>query len=270
MSRVPRKNRPQLPKGQKSPARKLKELRERAGVTALKAAEAYNRAEGKDPRKASPNTWYRWEDEARVGHTPIADHVIAAVMPLIVGQGSPPVTAEELLALSSGYELLKVTGRTQNTGASTGANRITPQDVVAPVFRDENTAEPLIVRCRAERGVYMEKNAFRKRTFGVAPITAANDIRAEQFCVLVADGHADKWYGPGAVAHCVSPSAYSPAQMKGKRVAVIQEAQGGGLVEVGIGEVTGVAGNSLNIVDAHGKKMTGEVYGVIIGSYARE
>jgi hypothetical protein len=236
------------------PCVKLKRLRERAGVTAIKCSKALG--------LTSPNSWYRYESVERMGDTPIPDHIIEGVMSLLVGNGMPPVTADELLAISSAHRLLSVRGR---ASSATPNGRILPQPVVAPVFPESDTGTPLVVRYRAEKGVYMDTAALHRRTFGVAPITAAKDIKGEQFCVLVADGPT-----AGTVLQCVAPSAYSTAQMLGRRVVVVSERQGMGLAEVVVGTVDSTDGNVAKLKDPAGKAITGDIYGVVVASYSRE
>ena len=237
------------------PCLRLKQLRVRAGVTAIVCAKAYG--------LTSANSWYRYEAVDRMGEAPIPDDVIEAVMPILVGRGMPPVTADELVAVSSAHRLLKIRGQT--TGATMPAGRLLPQPVVAPVFSETDTGEPLVVRYRAEKGVFMDKAALHKRTFGIAPITAARDVKAEQFCVLVADGDA-----AGTVLQCVVPSAYAPQQLKGRRVVMIAEHAKMGLAEVSVGRVDSISGNVVKVVDANGKTLPGNIHGVVIGSFARE
>ena len=82
--RVPRKNTKKPTTTQEPPATRLKRIRERTGITALECARAYLRHLGKDERKASPNSWYRWESTAKVEHTALPDDVIASVLSLLV------------------------------------------------------------------------------------------------------------------------------------------------------------------------------------------
>ncbi len=244
------------------PCVKLKRLRERAGVTALECAKARLSYLGKDPKKASPNSWYRYENTTFMAERSIPDEIIEAVMPLLVGKGMPPITTDELLTISSAHRLLSVRG---TTGTDTPApSRMLPQNVVAPVYTPEQSGQPLIVRYRAERGVYMSEDAVHTRTFGTAPITAAKDVKGEQFCVLVADGK-----DAGTLLQCVAPTAYSSEQMIGRRVVVIEKAIHG-LAEVRVGRVASSDGNQLRTVDLEGRPLKGEVYGVVFGSYARE
>lgn len=259
MKRVPRKQSVQAIGQTRStvtpPCVKLKRLRERAQVTAVTCAKALG--------QTSPNSFYRYEAVERMGDTPIPDHIIEAIMPLLVGRGMPPVTADELIAISSASRLLAVRGKA--SGSAVPSGRLLPQPVVAPVFSQTKTGEPLVVRYRAESGVFMDEKALHKRTFGIAPITAAQDIKAEQFCVLVADGEA-----AGTVLQCVVPSAYTLPQLKGRRVVMVARRAKLGLAEVSVGRVDSVDGNSVKVIDGRGEKMPGEIYGVVVGSYARE
>ncbi len=260
--RTLRKKNQGLAATQTLPCVKLKRLRERAGVTAKECAQARLIYLGKDPKKASPNSWYRYEGTEFMGERAIPDEIIEAVMPILIGKGMPPITADELLSISSAQRLLSVRASTSGDAHTNG--RMLPQTVVAPVFTPEPSGQPLVVRYRAERGVYMSEEAVHSRTFGVAPITAAKDVKGEQFCVLVADGET-----AGTLLQCVAPSSYSADQMVGRRVVVIESAMQG-LSEVRVGRVTGKEGNKLKTVDLEGRPLKGEIYGVVFGSYARE
>lgn len=232
------------------PCLKLKELRNRAGLTALTLAKACG--------QTSPNSFYRYESVDKHGYSPIPDHIIELIMPHMVGRGHPPVTADELLAISSANRLLTIRGKT----SSASPNRILPLPMAAPAPAEQQLALPLVVRYRAEHGVYMDDKAVHERTFGLSQIVAAQDIRADQFTVLDAD--------TGAMLHCAAPTAYSPQQLVGKRVVITKGRRDMGLSEIGLARVTAVRGNTYAMEDSKGKAVDGDVCGVVIGSYSRE
>lgn len=258
--RVERKHAIPLIKATTAPAEKLKQLRERAGVTALECAQELKRLKGEDVAQASPNSWYRWESVAKVYRTALPDDTIRAAIKKLVGKGSPPVTADELLALSAGYNMLHVRAKARATGAIPARHT----KIVPPVF-DDVPSEPLIVRYRTEKGLFMHKSKFAKRSYGVSPIRSASDVKGEQFSALVADGP-----DAGTVLHCNAPAAYTKAQLLGKRVVVVNEGGIKDLVEVVVGRVDSVTGNRPKITDGEGRTINGEIYGVIVGSYTRE
>jgi len=261
--RTLRKKSGSLTATQTLPCVKLKRLRERAGVTALECAKARLVYLGKSANKASPNSWYRYENAQFMGDRAIPDEIIEAAMPVLLGKGMPPITADELMSISSAHRLLSVRGIASGDTQQQGG-RLLPQAVVAPVFTPEQSGQPLVVRFRAERGVYMSEDAVHSRTFGTAPITAAKDVKGDQFCVLVADGD-----DAGTLLQCVAPTAYTATQMVGRRVVVVAKSVHG-LAEVRVGRVTGTDGNNIKTVDLDGKPLKGDIYGVVFGSYARE
>ena len=241
------------------PCTKLKRIRERAEVTALQCAQAYSRHMGKDPKKASPTTWFRYESVKDMGDNPIHDQIIEAVMPLLVGRGRPKVTTDELLDISSAYRLLSVRDKVGGNG------RHLPRPDGEPSLTGIATAHPLVVRYRAERGVYMDTKTLHSRTFGTAPIMAARDIEGDQFSVqMVEDGQSVLTF-----LQCVSPLEYKGA-LQGRRVVVVRERAGLGLSEVVLGLVGDGSGNKMSITGTDGKALTGQIYGVVIGSYTRE
>ncbi|MBK9077634.1 MAG: hypothetical protein IPL91_00085 [Hyphomicrobium sp.] len=99
--------------GRPPPCLKLKSFRSRAGITAKVAAKACN--------LSSANSFYRYEAVRLMGTTAIPDHIIKAIMPLIVGRGSPPVTDTELLSIASAHDLLNST-KTRSLPMSTVAS----------------------------------------------------------------------------------------------------------------------------------------------------
>ncbi len=113
MARVPRNGGMTLPNGRPPPCLKLKSFRSRAGITAKVAAKACN--------LSSANSFYRYEAVELMGTTAIPDHIIKAIMPLIVGRGSPPVTDTELLSIASAHDLLNST-KTRSLPMSTVAS----------------------------------------------------------------------------------------------------------------------------------------------------
>lgn len=258
------------------PALVLKDLRERAGLTGQECATHLAKALKKKDRRGRPvteghpTTWFRYESTQPspkgMGDRKIPYRVISAVMPLFVGRGKPPIQEDELLAVSEVHGLERV----RPIGASASVTKSSVHETAQMFPRTPEEVKPLVVKYRAERGVFMLAETLEKRSFGVGPIVEASEYKAVQACVVVADDHADPVYPAGTVLHIIHISAYQPDELKGKRVAVSIPDKKTGMVEVAIGRIDEVIGNSLVIKSLHGEELDGEVLGVVYRSLRRE
>lgn len=268
IGRVHAPSTPQTVPGEDPPCLKLKALRERAGLTAKVVAQFLASGENSVFRKGSPTTWYRYEAPTRMGTEPIPWHIAEAIMPLFVGRGHPRITAEEIVDISEARKLGTQAGVLQAFGASPSQ---LPQEIMHPVFRgDDSSVTMLYVRHRAERGVFMDKDTIAARSFGLSPIAHADDVRGEQFVVMITDGHAEPAYRRGSLVQCVAVDSVDLAQVVGKRVIVRIDNQDTGLSEVAVGVLKSAAGNRPQVTTLGGKELDGEVLGVVFARYARE
>jgi hypothetical protein len=203
-----------------------------------------------------------------MGDGPIPDDVILRILPHMVGRGVPPIREEELLSLAKGRELMRaMKDRSQRT---LGVPVLRLQDV-APTFpKTADGVKHLVVRHRAERGTYMTREAFDKRTFGVGPITEAPEYGQGQSCVLIVDDHAGNTYPAGTVLHIIHHSAYQPHELVGKRVVLVVEKMSG-LVSAEVAVVHDVRGNTFNFRTLDGDEpIDGELVGVVYRSLRKE
>ncbi len=253
---------------EKTPAIRLKRLRERAGFTMQQTADylAYAGA----TKGSGLSTYQRYESPVQHGSGKIRAVVIEKLLRFFVGRGNPPISEDDLIPLAA---MPRASGdAARRLLASAGGDHGFTQALVSPIFsQGAHGVHLLTVLYRAERGVYMDEETIDERSFGIGNITAANDYRAEdQFTVLVADGHASRTYVLGSQLHCVKPSAVSMADMQGKRVAFKVRKPEVGLAEVVVGVVHRADGNQVEVRAMDGKKLDGEVLGLVIGRYSRE
>lgn len=246
-----------------TPAMKLKRLRERAGYTMAQTADYLHFAGAISGGGRS--TYNRYEDVSKIGSRKIRYVIVEKLLPFFVGRGSPAITEDELIPLAAQprAEAPKNMAATWRSSAMQG--------VVAPIFGRGEKAHLLTVEYRAEKGVYMDDETVEARSFGTSNIGATSDYKdSEQIVVLVADNHAGAAYVQGAQLHCVRPTAFSPKELVGRRVAVKVAMKDFGLAEIMVGQVQSATGNSVTVVAADGTKLDGEVLGVVIGQYFRE
>ena len=200
-----------------------------------------------------------------MGDRKIPYTLIQAITPLFVGRGNPPITVDELIAISEAHSV-DALRRSPMAGEGT---KLSVQDV-SPVFpKNPNDVKPLMVRYRAERGVFMTDETIRSRSFGVGPIVEATEYKEDQACVLVGDSHAEPLYPAGTVLHIIDVKAYQPAQLKGKRC-VINLASKQGLREVAVGVISDIHGNTHVIKSLDGEELDGDILGIVHRSLRRE
>jgi len=254
-----------------APAARLKALRERAGVPADKCAEAWRtyKRDNDLPQKgkpthmpASPNTWYRFESVEDQGDAKIPYHRICAVIPLLVGRGMPPITEDELWAISD------VGMKPPGFGPAKRPAHLS----VVPAVVDSPTSvvgagNPLGIRYRAERGVFLEADRLGIKSFGSSRLIGAG--RGDEFAVQVGDDHAAPTYPAGTVLDCVGVPELSA--IVGKRVvAFVERAGGSGLGEIVVAYVDSVSGSSAVLKTIDGVTVDGNVVGLIRGRYTPE
>ena len=242
------------PVGFVPPATRLKQLRRRSGMTALECAKLSGVG-------TTPGAWYRYEStmERDMGKELIPDAVIMSIIPHMIGRGEPPIREEEIISLAQGQRFLRAM---KDRKKIAGKPALSLKDV-APTFpKSASGVKHLTVKYRAERGIFMGKEAFERRTYGVGPIVEAPEFRAPQACVLVADDHADSVYPVGTVLHIIHQSAYSPKELLGKRVVISVETNE--LVSVEVGVIHGIHGNRYEFRSLEGdRKIEGDLVGVV-------
>lgn len=202
--------------------------------------------------------------QVRQGDRPIPASAIKRLIPILVGTGTPPITVEELVAISDstpGSEIGSLTGP-----ATLGAIARTvgaSADLVA-AFR-ETPGALLKVSLRAERGTFIEA-AGAARQYGVSRIGARPDYAiADQTAVLVADDHAETVFRRGTFLHVVKASAYKDGDLTGRAVVALVE-KVPGLVEVMVGRVSSTEGGVPMVQDLAGKAVTATSVYVVIAA----
>lgn len=230
----------------KKPHEVLRDIRKRTGMsgTAVAKIAGYKSASGY-LRYENP------EDKDKVDGL-IPYHVIQQLMPLFVGKGYPPVTHDELLAISD------VKSVPADVKASLGQ---LPRDMADSFV----SSRGLPIRYRVEKGVYVDLSQREHvEDEGTSPILASLEFpQSSQFVVSVSSLR-------GVLLHCVEPGEVSVARATGKRAVIAAERGNTGLVEIVLGR-TVKADDVLWVVEStDGKKYSGKPIGVVIWAYSRE
>ncbi len=219
----------------KLPREVLKELYERAGISEAKLSRelGYGSSAGLN----------RYTRESQQGDKPIPYKIVQRLIPFLRGAGNPPITLEEILAVSD-YQNI-------------------PKPVVkafeAAVVNDGDGL--LVVKCRIEAGVFLRLGA---KTYGAARIGVIGDYPASVQWVAV---DVDQ---PGVQWHCVDAEIFS-TDLATRQVIVGVPAGVGvtDVVEIRRGKVSAVR-NGVPVVYADdGDLLEGRVLGVVVGKYER-
>jgi len=193
---------------------------------------------------SSPSGYLKYEQEKHLGDRLIPDEVIRRLIPVMRGAGSPPITTEELLAISDVKQISRPVER-------------------AYVEAIDDSQGLLPVSYRVESGVYIRANSTR--SLGTSRIGSTPEFpSSSQFVAALAENIPDVG-PPGSQLHCLRPSELNPKTMNGKRVLVGASADSD-LVELVIGRV-GSDGSEYSL---DGLPIEGCILGVIIGTYRRE
>lgn len=221
----------------KTPREVLQDLRNRAGLTAAEVARLCG--------YKSTNGYIRFEYEAQ-GNKLIPYSLVRKLLPLFVGKGTPPITADELIAITEARTI----GADAKLLAQAPAPPVTPGALV-----ERGTVGPLLhITYRVEPGVFLEASLAGTKVYGESNIAPAFDVDARaQFCAVVSDDP------KRTVLHCVKPDQFGKSSRAGKRCVCMVPRGNSGLVEV-----------VLSAYDADGEAPAGTVVGVVIGSYVRE
>lgn len=212
----------------KAPREVLRDLRTRAGLSAAEVARKCG--------YSSTNGYIQYEYDAQADKL-IPYRLVKKLLPLFVGRGTPPVTEDELIAITE--------VRTLRVDAAA-----TPVGVVPSLSR----SGLLVVRYRVEAGVYLDATAAGSRVYGESPIAPAMEIEASaQFAAVIPDD------AKRTVLHCVKPAHVGQQWRKGRRCVCTVPRGNSGLVEV-----------VLRTYDEDGEVSGAIPVGVVIGAYSRE
>lgn len=223
------------------PRLKLKALIERSGTSVSRLAKllGYSHASGLS----------NYLQERVQGDRPIPYDVVRRLMPHLRGAGNPPITVEELLAVTDVRDVPKPIERA----------------FVAAVVTDEDGL--LQVRYRIEPGVLMRSGV--NRSFGAARIGVSKEFPSgAQFVTVL--GEEISGVGPaGTQLHCVSPEHFAQNSLVNKRV-VFGVSVGPDVIEPVLGTVRkGPDSETTVVVNDAGEVLQGRILGVVIGMYLR-
>lgn len=220
----------------------LRDLRLRTGLTQSEIARRLT--------YKSPSGYNRWErpEKKEYEDNLIPYHVIQQLMPVLVGKGHPPVTHDELLAISDAKSI------PADVKATYG-------EVPAEFAKSMASRQPLEIRYRVERGVYIDLKERIEADKATAPILPSSKYPSDcQFAVN----------SRGVILHCVEPKQVSASEAAGKRAILAVEREMTGLVEVVLGRVVSSENENWRIETAEGKTGAGMPLGVVLYSYNPE
>jgi len=229
----------------------LKRLWKRTGLSGIEVA--------KRAGYAAPSGFYALMQD-RQGSRPIAHEAIKRLIPVFRGLGEPPVTVDELLAISDAASPGPVATQSLSTAVTAAA------DTVA--FGKETIGGVLLpIRYRCERGTYVDTKA-PARNYGSSRIAVSTEYPMMAQCAaIVSDQHAAAMFKQSTHLHVVQRSAFNTAEMGGRTV-ILGTSTRGDLVEVIVARVQRVDdGGELRFVSAAGDDVTGTVLGVVVGAY---
>lgn len=249
----------------------LKSLRERAGLSGSDCALQWRSFKQRHnlPQKGrktsappAPTTWYRYESVEKHGDRPIRDDLIAALIPLFVGKGNPPITQGELEAISvSGKIGRSNVPRVSSAPDEKQLHRPRPALVTA---ENGQLSALLPIKYRAERGTYFEASRLGYKTLGDSIISASS---GGDFAVAVSDDHAHPIYPPGTILDCQAVQEAAPS-MRGKRAVVFSTRHGSDLGEVLVANIESVVGSTFVLKTIEGETVDGTILGLIRGHYS--
>lgn len=216
----------------KLPRERLAELRVRSGLSVRDLAKMIWATD-------SPGSYHRYERADTQRDRPIPIETATRLLQAFVGRGSPPITADEVMALTDVKRL--------------------PKSVVADYFTPppQRGARPaLMIRYRIEPGVYIRPGA--EQNGEPASICASWMYGIARQFVAVVRAKVGFGYRSGDELHCVDPVEFSEPALVGRKAVIAVPYKGNDLFEVGLKE--------LHATDEQRPR----VLGVVIGSYRQE
>jgi hypothetical protein len=234
-----------------TPRRMLKALRNRAGVSSTVLAEALGFGAG--------TGYLRYENDTRFDTRKIPYRIISVISPLLVGKGEPPVTHEELLAISEVGALSSILHSTPPAAAHRAASSDRPEQ--RPEARTSGTPR-LPVRYRIEGGVLITQRKLETLDYGLAPIIYSREWdQHTQFAALVGDACSQALVSKDSYLHCVAPDALTGDDQPSLVVLAVPSGQH---IEIVVAKVSGDG-----YVRADGTAVSGRVLGAAVAEYRR-
>ncbi len=214
----------------KVPRLEMRALIERAGYKSAELARLMG--------YASASGFNRYELSGH-GDKPIPAKVVKELMPHLVGRGSPPITREEVLALTG----LVATAPPPASGVARQTVPLTSPRAVP-------------VKYRIDVGVFVEAAAVGHRNYGDAPFLVSPEFPPlSQFAAAVVTGGSR-----AVVVHCVPVDEVGEAYRAGRRYVGLRQRGTTDLVEV-----------VLSTYDPDGNPVQNErPVGVVVAAYVRE
>lgn len=224
------------------PRERLAELRKRSKLSVREVVQRLG--------YQSPSGYHRYEREDLQKDQPIPLDIVRRLMPHFIGRGQPPITADEMMALTD-----------VQAAFSKGvvARYFTPQTV------EISEGSGLVVRHLIEPGKFVKADALVNS--GSRSMICAHALygNKEQFVTGVR-GTIGAWYASGDQLHCIDPSEFSPMSMRERKVVVAAPYQGSDLAAI----VVAIVQKDDTLLSHDGEKVEGTVLGVIIGVYRQE
>lgn len=237
----------------KPPREVLKDIWRRSGLSAAHIA--------RQAGYTSTAGFYNLMQE-RQGDRPIPATAIKRLIPILRGRGQPPITVDELVAISDATPGSDV-APSSSTVVAMASVAAAGADMVE-AFR-EAPGVMLKIALRAERGTYIEIEGAR-RQYGVSRIGASPLYRmTDQFAVVVADDHAAELFRRGTVLHVVAVEAFPERDLTG-RVAVAMAEKHPGIAEVVVGKIVSTIEGMHSVVDLAGMPLASKRTYVVVGA----
>lgn len=247
---------------------RLRELRKRADIS----GEVLSSKLG----FSAPAAYYRYEKitnpKKDAGHRPIPYDIIKGVGIYLVGKGSPPVTWDELLEISSIATLpdeLAVAQKSNPRGSAGSASDGSVLTAFAAA-QQAKASTGIPVRYTVETDTFMRRTKLEEPSpvTITAPILPSPEYSlSSQYGVRVADESALPVASPGDTLHCVDVGQFSVPAATG-RVCLYFAEHSGGLGELLVGRAV-VEKDNLVGVDLRGVgKVKGQVIAIVIRKFS--
>lgn len=163
---------------------------------------------------------------------PVSIRLTERLMPILSGRGTPPITNDELIAISEARPY-------RQQQPSTSAVQAVPHEIR--------------VKYRVEPGVFMDVDAINRKVYGPSGLVAVLDYPPQsQFAVAIADD------AKSTTLLCVETDKVPVFARRGRRCVTMVERNKTGLAEVVIAHC-----------DEEGRA-SGTMLGIVVGAFTRE
>lgn len=264
MAKTPQKGRqsPTIPNGGDMPAEgygpRLQRLRERSELRVEDIAKKL---------EMSPTGYRRYENDELYVKELIPASFMIKLLPILVGQGDPPITVDDLLSIS---ELKGVSGlllRAPREDAPLAGKESMGEQI--------NLVGAMSIKYRLAKGVYRDKDALDAGVDLASRVLPSMQYPSEaQWAAVVDDAHGQPFGIPKrAILTCVDISYLAPRSVPAGSVVIVQHERNG-LVEWCLGKVVGHTGRGGYILKGTDEQtLEGDVMGAafqVYGSIAKQ